>query len=200
MDITKILMSQLGDTGLDSMAAKIGADKTQTASALEGILPTLLGAMSSNTKNPEAASGLLGALDRDHDGSILDDIGGFIGNSDNGPGAGILKHVLGEKQQKVEVGLSEKTGLSGGQVGNLLKIAAPLLMGYLGRQKREKSSAGFDLGSLTGLLGGMAGEADKGTGLDLSDILQTVGGLGGGDSDSQTKGGIGGLLGKLFGR
>ena len=109
------------------MANKIGANSQQTSSALEGIVPTLLGAMSNNSQSKSGASGLLGALDRDHDGSILDDVSGFIGNSDNGPGEGILKHVLGGNRNTVENGLSAKTGLNTSQVGQLLKIAAPLI-------------------------------------------------------------------------
>ncbi|MCB9260987.1 MAG: DUF937 domain-containing protein [Flavobacteriales bacterium] len=195
-------MSKLGQGGLDAMAEKIGATPQQTSTALEGIVPTLLGAMSNNAKSEGGASGLLGALDRDHDGSILDDITGFIGNSDSGPGAGILKHVLGNNQTSVENGLSAKTGLSSGQIGNLLKIAAPLLMGYLGRQKRQAGSGGFDISSVAGLLGGLASTSDKSTGLDLSDILNMVGGLTGGGSTNQSSGGglLGGLLGKLFKR
>ena len=199
MDITQLLLSQLGDGGVDAMANKIGANKTQTASALEGIVPTLLGAMSSNTKSESGASGLLGALDRDHDGSILDDVSGFIGNSDNGPGEGILKHVLGDNRSTVENGLSAKTGLNSSQIGQLLKMAAPLIMGYLGKQKKQQGS-GFDLGSIAGLLGGMSNTSDKSTGLDLGDILNVVGGLSGNSSTSQNGGGIGGRLGKLFRR
>ena len=199
MDIAKLLLAQLGNGGVEAMAGKIGANSQQTSSALEGIVPTLLGAMSNNSKNESGASGLLGALDRDHDGSILDDISGFIGNSDNGPGEGILKHVLGNNRNTVENGLSAKTGLNSGQVSKLLKIAAPLIMGYLGKQKRQQSS-GFDLGSIAGLLGGMSNTSDKNTGLDLGDILQVVGGLSGGNSGKQSGGGIGGILGKLFGR
>lgn len=82
MDITKTLLSQLGDGGLEAIASNIGADKQQTSKALEGALPTLLGAMANNTKSESGASGLLGALDRDHDGSILDDITGFINQGD----------------------------------------------------------------------------------------------------------------------
>ncbi len=199
MDITQILLSQLGDGGVEAMANKIGANKKQTASALEGIVPTLLGAMSSNTKSENGASGLLGALDRDHDGSILDDVAGFIGNSDDGPGEGILKHVLGNNRDTVENGLSAKTGLNSSQIGQLLKMAAPLIMGYLGKQKKQQGS-GFDLGSIAGLLGGMANTSDKNTGLDLGDILNVVGGLSGNTGAAQKGGGIGGLLGKLFGK
>ncbi len=193
-------MSQLGDNGLEAMANKIGADKNQTAKALEGAVPTLLGAMSNNTSSESGASGLLGALDRDHDGSILDDVMGFIGGGDDSKGAGILSHVLGSKQPAVESGLSQKTGLNSSQIGNLLKMVAPLIMGYLGKQKKEQGS-GFDLGGIAGMLGGMAQTSDKNTGLDLGDILNVVGGLSGNNSgNSQSGGGIGGMLGKLFGR
>ncbi|MCB9246841.1 MAG: DUF937 domain-containing protein [Flavobacteriales bacterium] len=197
MDVTHMILSQLGDGGLEKIAGQIGANSDQTKKALEGAVPALLGAMSNNSKDSKGASGLLGALDRDHDGSIFDDLGGFLGNFEQGPGNGILSHVLGEKRGQVESGLGQKTGLSSGQVGNLLKIVAPLVMGYLGKQKRENQN-GFDLGSLTGLLGGLTKSADKGTSLDLGDILDVVGGLSSGGSGKT--GGLGGLLGKLFAR
>ncbi|MCB0735110.1 MAG: DUF937 domain-containing protein [Flavobacteriales bacterium] len=200
MNITQILMDQIGEGGLSAMANKVGADKQQTAKAMEGILPTLLGAMSTNTQSSNGASGLLGALDRDHDGSILDDIGGFIGHSDQGPGDGILKHVLGDNRSSIENGLSNRTGMQSDQIGNLMKMAAPILMGYLGKQRRQTESNGFDLGGISSMLGGLAGEADRGTDLDLGDIMNTVGGLlGGSGSSGQKSGGIGGMLGKLFG-
>ena len=50
-------------------------------------------------------------LAKDHDGTILDNLGGFLSNSDNGPGAGILKHVFGDKRSMVEAGLSQMSGL-----------------------------------------------------------------------------------------
>jgi hypothetical protein len=198
MDITQLIMSQLGDNGLESIAKSIGANKEQTTNALGGVVPSLLGAMTKNTNSKEGAQGLLGALDRDHDGSIFDDITGFLGNFNAGPGDGILKHVLGDQRPSVENGLSQKTGLSSSQMGNLMKIVAPLIMGYLGKQKREQSS-GFDLGGLSGLLGGLTKTADNNTSLDLGDILNVVGSLSGG-GQAQKGGGIGGLLGKLFGR
>jgi len=55
---------------------------------------------------------------------------------------------------------------------------------------------------LSGLLGGLSDDTDKGTGLDLSDIMNVVGELTGGNSNQTggNSGGIGGILGKLFGK
>jgi|TARA_B110000902_G_scaffold44451_1_gene49724 hypothetical protein len=199
-DILNQLLSQVGPQGLQAISNQIGADEQQTKTALGGMIPTLLGAMANNTKSPSGAQGLLGALDTDHDGSILDDVAGFVGNFNNGSGAGILKHVLGSQQPAVESGLSAKTGLNGSQISSLLKIAAPLILGYLGKQKKQQPQAGFDVSNIASVLGGMTQQADESTGLDIGDILQVVGGLTGGGQGGSKSGGIGGLLGKLFGK
>ena len=197
MDITKMILSTLGDSGLDKLSSQVGADQNSTKMALEGAIPSILGAMAKNTQSTQGAEGLLGALDRDHDGSILDDIGGFLGDSNRQQdGDGILKHVLGNNRSNVENSLSTKTGMSASSIAQILKIAAPLVLGYLGKEKKN-SSSGFDISSLSGLLGGLAGNADKGTGLDLSDIMDLVGSFSGGSKKSS--GGIGGLLKGLFG-
>ena len=198
-DVLNQLLNQLGPQGVAAISKQIGADENKTVDALGGVIPTLLGAMANNSKTQEGASGLLGALDRDHDGSVLDDALGFIGNFTNGPGEGILKHVLGGNKPVVENGLSQKTGLNSGQIGNLLKIAAPLVMAYLGRQKKEGSS-GFDISNIANILGGMTQQADQSTRLDLGDIVSVVGSLTGNQTQQQSggAGGMLGLLGKLF--
>jgi hypothetical protein len=57
---------------------------------------------------------------QDHDGSILDNLTGFLGDAQAGPGKGILRHVLGDRRRQVETGLSKTTGLDAGSVGKLL--------------------------------------------------------------------------------
>jgi len=171
-------------------------NKNQASSALEGIIPSLLGGMAKNTETPEGANGLLGALDRDHDGSVLDDVMGFLGGGQSESiGSGILKHVLGGNTNSVENSLANKVGVSSSGISSLMKMAAPLLLGMLGKQRRDSSSNGFDAGNIGSILSGLAGNADNNTGLDLGDIFSMVGSLTGGGSSS----GVGGLLKGLFG-
>ena len=197
-DLLNQILGQVGGQGLAAIASQIGASETQTKSAMEGIVPSLLGAMANNSRTEQGAQGLLDALDADHDGSIFDDVIGFVGNFQQGPGQGILNHVLGGKQTVVEQGISSKTSLSSSQINSLLQIVAPMILGYLGKQKKQATS-GFDIGDIAQLLGGMTQQADKSTGLDLGDILNVVGGLTGNQKSSGAASALG-LLGKLFKR
>ena len=193
-NILQELMSQFGDNELEAVSNKVQIEKSQASKALEGIMPTLLGAMANNTQTEGGAFSFLSALDRDHDGSILDDVAGFVTKSDAGPGAGILGHLLGNNRNAVEDKLSQQSGLNAASVGKLMEIAAPLVMGYLGRQKR--SQGGFEKGGIGGLLTGLAGSANRDSSFDLTDVIGMV--TGGQDQKNDLGDVAGKILGKLF--
>src|SRR5204863_6906733 len=87
-------------------------------------------------------------LTRDHDGSVLDDPStALTGNA--GDGAGIVRHVLGDRQAMAQDGIAQISGLGVSQVGSLLTLLAPLVMGAIGRQQR---SQGLDANGLAGML------------------------------------------------
>jgi len=209
--ILDLLNSDLGKTIISGVSNQTGQDQNKTSSVLTMALPVLMQAMKRNVATTEGAQGLLGALENKHDGSILDNLGGFFGggvsNDVMNDGGKILGHVLGNKQQNVETALSQKSGMNIGSVAQILKVAAPLLMGVLGKQKKEQQVA--DSGGLEGLLGGLIKgnspqqeqnflesilDAD-GDGSVIDDVAGMV--LGGGN---KKKGGLGGLLGGLFGK
>ena len=193
-NILQELMSQFGDQELEAVSKKVEIDKSQAENALQGIMPTLLGAMASNTQTEGGAYSFLNALDRDHDGSILDDVAGFVTRSDDGPGAGILGHLLGDNRKAVENKIGQQSGISSTAVGKLLEIAAPLVMGYLGRQKQSQS--GFDTGGIGNLLKGLAGTANNESSFDLKDLIGMV--AGGSDKKNDLDDITGKILGKLF--
>ena len=125
----------------DQIASRIGADPAQTRQAISLALPALLAGLQ---QQAAPGTGLEQAVLQDHDGSILDDIAGYLAGSSNlGPrttnGTGILEHVLGAQQPDVQRALSQQTGLSMSSVAQLLPILAPIVMGMLGRQARSDS-------------------------------------------------------------
>ena len=70
-----------------TLSRELGTDEAATQNALAAALPALLGALSRSGTSPEGAQSLLGALDRDHDGSILDDLLGALGGARSGSDA-----------------------------------------------------------------------------------------------------------------
>jgi hypothetical protein len=208
MDLMQLLQGQLSDDVLGQLSQQIGAEKEQTASAANGIFATLLGGLANNAASENGLSGLSAALDRDHDGSILDDLAGLVmsGGQGQGPtnGLGILGHILGGQQEVAAQHVSQSSGLNMGQVMKLMPILAPIVMGVLGRARRaqqnsgvESAQDGFDMSDLAGvLMNGARGAQQGGFGDLLGSVLGSV--MGGGQQQQSGGGLLGSVLGSVL--
>tara|TARA_R110002167_G_scaffold41832_3_gene127675 strand:+ start:804 stop:1436 length:633 start_codon:yes stop_codon:yes gene_type:complete len=204
-----LLNSPMGKQLISGVAGQTGQPENKTGDVLSMAMPLLLGAMKKNVATPQGAQGLMNALSNKHDGSILDNLGGLFGGgvdeSVTNDGAGILGHLFGGSQSNVENALSQKSGLDAGSIAQILKIAAPIVMGYIGRETAQQKVS--DASGMNNLLGGLLGgqpqqnqslittllDAD-GDGSILDDVAGMVMGTG------KKRGGLGGLLGGLFGK
>lgn len=229
------LLEQLQETITPSMLAQlskqVGANEAQTTQAVSALIPMLIGGMASNVQQSSgAAQSLNQALEKDHDGSLLDQLpallgagassglaGGLMsalsgtqsGGSSGLMGAlgsllggsspvsertvnadGILNHVFGQRRTAVQQGVSKASGLDAGTVGQLMTVLAPMVMGALGKAKRqqnldangvadllkrerstiEEQTPGTEQGSLLGLL-----DSNNDGKVDLSDDIAKVG-------------------------
>tara|TARA_R110002051_G_scaffold165130_2_gene235935 strand:- start:55486 stop:56118 length:633 start_codon:yes stop_codon:yes gene_type:complete len=204
-----LLNSPMGKQLISGVAGQTNQPEGKTADVLSMAMPLILGAMKKNVSSPEGAAGLMSALSGKHNGGILDNLGGLFGGgvdeSVMADGAGILGHVFGGKQANVENALSQKSGLDAGAIAQILKIAAPIVMGYLGKQTAQSNvSDGSGMNALLGsMLGGQPQENQSlittlldadGDGSILDDVAGMVMG------SNKKSGGLGGLLGGLFGK
>ncbi len=149
-DLLGSLMSQLSGGGVDQIARSVGVSGGDVTNVLAGALPAMMAGLTRNAASSGGASALLGALDRDHDGSVLDDLVGFLGGGAGGADAGILGHIFGGRQQSVEQAISRSSGVDLGSVTKIMAMVAPLLMGSLGKAKQQH---GFDASGLAAALG-----------------------------------------------
>ena len=183
MSLLDMLQSQLAGEQGAQLSKRMGVDPGTGQKAIGAALPALVAALAGNAKRKEGAASLARALERDHDGSILDDLGGFLSQGDTKDGEGILKHALGARRPAVESEVAKHSGLDAKAVSGLLPMLAPLVMGALGRQKRQ---AGLDPAGLSSMLAGEGNRArevapgamgllgslldDEGDGLDAGDL------------------------------
>lgn len=171
---------QLGPDTIQQLSGSLGADPAATSNAISLALPALLGGLANNAAQPEGAAALDNALNQ-HDGSILDNLGGMLGGGAGGGnalgggalggiGGAILGHIFGGRRGSVEEGVGKASGLDAAQVAQLMAMLAPIVMGVLGRMKRSKgldanrlpevlNDGGGGLGGgLGSILGGMFGQ------------------------------------------
>lgn len=149
MSILDILSSQLGPDTVQTVSRQLGIDPATAQQAIAAAVPMLTGGLARNAASPGGAEAIHQAVTRDHDGSLLDDVAGFLGQGQTGMGAGILGHVFGARQGNAAAGLSQATGLDTGKAGQLLMMLAPLVMGALGRQANQQ---GLDADGIAGAL------------------------------------------------
>lgn len=211
-DLIQAIQSELGGGSLSALAGMIGANEDQTRSGVAAALPVLVGALTRNAEQPGGAEALAGALERDHSQPLADhasSLGGLGGllqaavQAGSGgralDGAGMLEHILGGQKEQAASAISQKSGLGGSQVMQLLLGLAPIVMSALGTMKQEK---GLDAGGLTSMLQQQTSALGGSDGQGLLGSLIDPAGDGFGADDVMRVGGMlksSGMLGKLFG-
>ena len=157
-----LLGQQQGNEAVDQISQNVGANQSAVNSAIQMALPMLINGLANNASTPEGAESLNNALEQDNHGGILDNLGG-LGNMIFGGGqsaptppprqadaGGILGHIFGTNQGQVAQQVSKNSSLDIGQVSQILMFLAPLVMGYLSKQKQQQ---GLDSDGLAGYLG-----------------------------------------------
>lgn len=195
-------LNQLLEGRADEIGQRIGADGAQTRSAITAAVPALLAALSADA---DRGGGLKQAIQRDHDGSIIDQLPAYLdGTAQLSPrttnGAGILEHTLGDRQPQMQQALSAKSGLDLGSIAKLLPLLAPIVMGMLGKRGGASGgsggSGGFGLDDIGDLLNREKTDA-RSKNPDIGDILDSFTTKG---SSKPTSGGLGGILDSILGK
>ena len=217
MNLIDLITGNAGNQVASQAENKFGISKNQIIALLAVAAPLVISYLRKKSQeDPNEAEALNNALDKDHDGSILDNPAQVESRLQEG--GSILDHIFGGQKGQVENQLSQNTGISMDKIGPVLAMLAPLIMGYIGKEKQSSGvNSGGGLGDLLGgILGGAQNQAQAEPSNPLNDILGSV--LGGGSQQSsgnplndilgsvlgggqqqQQQGGLGGLLGSILG-
>jgi hypothetical protein len=186
------------------IASKLGADEAEVNSAVQTLVPLLLGGLQQNAQDPGHASNIEDAAST-HAASGLLDGGVSVDQVDEADGSKAIAKIFGGNDtNQVAAALSGGGAGNGDLIKKLLPILAPIVLAYIGKQltkgsapaapaePQAQSAGGGGLGDILGsILSGAGGGG--GSNNPLGSILGSV--LGGG----QGGGGLGDILGGLLG-
>lgn len=178
MDLSELLNGPVGSSLISGITGKLGMSESDAKSTISAALPEIMKGLHKNSTTTEGAESLNKALETKHDGSLLDNLTDMLTNNSQDletDGDNILGHVLGSNKRAVANKVSQKSGVSSMDAASVMSMLAPVIMGYLGKQKSQGDVTSS--GGLSDLLGGI---------------------LGGGSSSSSSSGGLMGMLNSLF--
>lgn len=147
--LTQIITQQLAGGASRAIAQRLGVSEATANTAVQVGVPLILAALARNANQPQGAQSLHDAINKDHDGSIFDNLMGYVSNPQTANGAGILGHVFGNQQPAIQNNLAQATGMDQNSAGGLLETLAPLVMGAVGRTQQQE---GLDASGLSNLL------------------------------------------------
>ena len=146
--ITQMITQQLGGGASRMIAQRFGISETTANAAVQIGVPLILTALARNASQPQGAESLHQAINKDHDGSILDNLTGYLGNPQSANGAGILGHIFGNQRPAIESNLAQATGMDQNSAGGLLETLAPMVMGSLGKAQQQNELGPSGLSNL----------------------------------------------------
>ena len=147
--LTQIITQQLSGDASRTIAQRFGISETTANRAVQIGVPLILAALARNANNSQGAQSLHQAINEDHDGSIFDNLLGYVSNPQTANGAGILGHVFGGQKPTIENNLAQATGIDQNSAGGLLETLAPLVMGAVGQAQQQEQ---LDPSGLSNLL------------------------------------------------
>ena len=76
--LTQIITQQLSGGASRQIAQRLGVSEATANTAVQVAVPLILSALARNANQPQGAESLHQAINKDHDGSILDNLMGYV--------------------------------------------------------------------------------------------------------------------------
>jgi OmpA-OmpF porin, OOP family len=178
IDLLGLVKDQLTSAAVGKISEFLGESHENTTSAVGAAVPTLLGSIMEKASTTDGAGSLLNMLkDGGHDGSMMGNLAGSLGSGDGissllSGGSGIISSLLGGKAGGIIDLISSVSGIKKSSSSSLLSLAAPILMGVLGKQV---SSQGLGVSGLASMLMGQKDAVKAALPAGASSVLNMAG-------------------------
>jgi OmpA-OmpF porin, OOP family len=167
---------------VNKASSYLGESENSVAKAISGILPSVIGGIADKSASTEGANTIAGMAQEQHGSGILGSIGSFFGNEGGGllnKGAGLLGSLFGDSKMGILTSLiSSFSGIKSASATSLLSMAAPAVMGFLGKHAADNN---LNAGGLASMLSSQKDNiaAALPSGLNLGSVFNSFSGTAG---------------------
>ncbi|MBL0145704.1 MAG: DUF937 domain-containing protein [Chitinophagaceae bacterium] len=129
----------------------LGESESGVTKALGGILPSVIGGLIDKSSSHDGANMIANLAGEQHNSGLLGNIGSFFGNDGGGllnKGAGLLSGLFGNKTDGLIGLISNFAGVKSSSSSSLLSMAAPLVLGLLGKHAASSNMGASGIASL----------------------------------------------------
>ncbi len=164
---------------VNKASSYLGESESSVAKAISGILPSVIGGIADKSSSTEGANIISGMAQEHHGSGILGSIESFFGNEGGSllnKGAGLLGNLFGESKMGLLTGIiSSFSGIKSASATSLLSMAAPAVMGFLGKHAADNN---LNAGGLASMLSSQKGNiaAAMPAGLNLGSVFSSFSG------------------------
>jgi hypothetical protein len=156
------------------IASKLGVDESEVNSAIQTLVPVLVGGLHQNAQDPDHAAAIESAVSG-HAARGLLDTAVSVDQVDQADGQKAIAKIFGGNDtSQVAAALSGAGAGKTELLQKLLPILAPIVLAYIGKQMTQQKApaSGGALNDVLGsILGGMSGSRSKSLGGVLGDVL-----------------------------
>ena len=151
MSLLTDLFSTLDKRSLTGISSALGESEQTITRGMQPAMATVMGGLASKADNPNLLRRALDLVPSGGNVSCSNMATSFADPSSPGVTAGksILSTLFGNSEGMITQALGAGLGLQSGLTSSLLTMAAPMVMGFLGRRVHEQ---GMNMGSLGSLL------------------------------------------------
>jgi OmpA-OmpF porin, OOP family len=167
---------------VNKASSYLGESENSVAKAMSGILPSVIGGIADKSASTEGANAIASMAGEHHSSGILGSIGSFFGNEGGGllnKGAGLLGSLFGDTKMGMLTSLiSSFSGIKSTSATSLLSMAAPAVMGFLGKHAADNK---LNAGGLASMLSSQKDNISAALpgGLNLGSIFNSFSGTAG---------------------
>ena len=174
MNLLALVKNLLTTAAVSKISASVGESTTATQAAIGAAMPAILGGIMQNASTTQGTSELLDLLrSGGHDGKMLNSLSDALGDTAkikdmSNVGSGLLNDIFGDKLSNVTHIISTVSGLGQESSSALLNLAAPIIMGVIGKQVK---SQGLGIAGLINLLTSQKDSVTKALPAGMGSIL-----------------------------